>query len=259
MPRTITPLSTPAHDETPAALPAQDRPSCRRSCARRWRRTRRSTTSRRSRRSCPTAARARRSSRASSGTIAGVPLALEAFRSSIPKASIRVEHEDGRARRRRATRCCSSPVTRAALLVGRARRAQLHAAAVGHRDADRASTSTRSTGTNAKILDTRKTTPGWRVLEKYAVRAGGGDEPSHGSLERRADQGQPPRGVRWRRGAGGDARARPGAARHADRGRVRRAEQVRAAIDAGAHIILLDNMSLDDAARVRRASRAAAR
>src|SRR5690606_26734502 len=29
-------------------------------------------------------------------------------------------------------------------------------------------------GTNAVILDTRKTTPGWRLLEKYAVRMGGG-------------------------------------------------------------------------------------
>ena len=29
-------------------------------------------------------------------------------------------------------------------------------------------------GTRAKILDTRKTTPGWRMLEKYAVRCGGG-------------------------------------------------------------------------------------
>ncbi len=29
-------------------------------------------------------------------------------------------------------------------------------------------------GTGAVILDTRKTTPGWRVLEKYAVRCGGG-------------------------------------------------------------------------------------
>jgi nicotinate-nucleotide pyrophosphorylase (carboxylating) len=29
-------------------------------------------------------------------------------------------------------------------------------------------------GTNALILDTRKTTPGWRALEKYAVRCGGG-------------------------------------------------------------------------------------
>ncbi len=29
-------------------------------------------------------------------------------------------------------------------------------------------------GTKARILDTRKTTPGWRLLEKYAVRQGGG-------------------------------------------------------------------------------------
>lgn len=32
----------------------------------------------------------------------------------------------------------------------------------------------RTQGTRAKILDTRKTTPGWRHLEKYAVRCGGG-------------------------------------------------------------------------------------
>jgi len=29
-------------------------------------------------------------------------------------------------------------------------------------------------GTKTKILDTRKTTPGWRMLEKYAVQCGGG-------------------------------------------------------------------------------------
>jgi nicotinate-nucleotide pyrophosphorylase (carboxylating) len=29
-------------------------------------------------------------------------------------------------------------------------------------------------GTKARIYDTRKTTPGWRLLEKYAVRQGGG-------------------------------------------------------------------------------------
>ena len=29
-------------------------------------------------------------------------------------------------------------------------------------------------GTKAKIYDTRKTTPGWRIIEKYAVRCGGG-------------------------------------------------------------------------------------
>lgn len=33
---------------------------------------------------------------------------------------------------------------------------------------------TRVDGTGASIVDTRKTLPGWRVLEKYAVRCGGG-------------------------------------------------------------------------------------
>jgi nicotinate-nucleotide pyrophosphorylase (carboxylating) len=32
----------------------------------------------------------------------------------------------------------------------------------------------RVAGSNAVLVDTRKTTPGWRVLEKYAVRQGGG-------------------------------------------------------------------------------------
>ncbi len=29
-------------------------------------------------------------------------------------------------------------------------------------------------GTDCRVIDTRKTTPGWRILEKYAVRMGGG-------------------------------------------------------------------------------------
>jgi nicotinate-nucleotide pyrophosphorylase (carboxylating) len=35
-------------------------------------------------------------------------------------------------------------------------------------------------GTHAVILDTRKTTPGWRQLEKYAVRCGGGSNHRFG-------------------------------------------------------------------------------
>ena len=35
-------------------------------------------------------------------------------------------------------------------------------------------------GTGAKIYDTRKTTPGWRELEKYAVRCGGGENHRQG-------------------------------------------------------------------------------
>lgn len=35
-------------------------------------------------------------------------------------------------------------------------------------------------GTNAVIIDTRKTLPGWRAMEKYAVRCGGGQNHRHG-------------------------------------------------------------------------------
>jgi nicotinate-nucleotide pyrophosphorylase (carboxylating) len=35
-------------------------------------------------------------------------------------------------------------------------------------------------GTQAEIYDTRKTIPGWRVLDKYAVRCGGGRNHRHG-------------------------------------------------------------------------------
>ncbi len=39
-------------------------------------------------------------------------------------------------------------------------------------------------GTNTKILDTRKTTPGWRNLEKYSVAAGGGTNHRIGLYDR---------------------------------------------------------------------------
>ncbi|OGL53329.1 MAG: nicotinate-nucleotide diphosphorylase (carboxylating) [Candidatus Schekmanbacteria bacterium RIFCSPHIGHO2_02_FULL_38_11] len=38
-------------------------------------------------------------------------------------------------------------------------------------------------GTKAKIVDTRKTTPGWRVLEKYAVSVGGGKNHRFGLFD----------------------------------------------------------------------------
>ena len=43
-----------------------------------------------------------------------------------------------------------------------------------HRHADAPGSSPRSPARRRSILDTRKTTPGWRALEKYAVRCGGG-------------------------------------------------------------------------------------
>ena len=106
------------------------------------------------------------------GVIAGIPLALEAFRQLDSKVSIRVELEDG------AHVTAGSPV----LFVTGHARAILSAERVALNFVQRLSGVASLTaqfveavkGTRARILDTRKTTPGWRQLEKYAVRAGGG-------------------------------------------------------------------------------------
>jgi nicotinate-nucleotide pyrophosphorylase (carboxylating) len=41
----------------------------------------------------------------------------------------------------------------------------------------------RAAGAKTRILDTRKTTPGWRVLEKYAVACGGGENHRMGLFD----------------------------------------------------------------------------
>ena len=101
----------------------------------------------------------------------------------------------------------------------RADGAELPRPAVGHRHADRARGVARCAGAGgtAQILDTRKTTPGLRRLEKAAVAHGGGVNHRAGPLRRDPDQGEP-LGAGRRRGRGGAAGA-GGAAGPADRGR----------------------------------------
>ncbi len=107
-------------------------------------------------------------------------------------------------------------------------------------------------GTGAVILDTRKTTPGWRELEKYAVRCGGGRNHRVGLFDRvlvkdnhlAALRGEKPNPV-----AAAVNRAR---ASHPDlkvEVEADTLEQVEWAVMAGADVILLDNMSLDDLRR----------
>jgi nicotinate-nucleotide pyrophosphorylase (carboxylating) len=60
-------------------------------------------------------------------------------------------------------------------------------------------------GTRTRVTDTRKTTPGLRSLERYAVRCGGGHNHRN-DLGRRAHQGQPHR----RRAAAFEERHRAG-------------------------------------------------
>src|SRR6476620_2116185 len=111
------------------------------------------------------------------GVIAGVPLALEAFRQLDSKVAIRVDLEDG------TPVAAGTPIL---FCTGHAR-ALLSAERVALNFMQRLSGIASTTakfvdavrGTKAKILDTRKTTPGWRQLEKYAVRAGGGTNHRH--------------------------------------------------------------------------------
>jgi nicotinate-nucleotide pyrophosphorylase (carboxylating) len=93
-------------------------------------------------------------------------------------------------------------------------------------------------GTGATILDTRKTTPGLRALEKYAVRCGGGANHRAGLYDAVLVK------ENHLRIAGGIAAAV--ASLNGTAGIEVEAEtldQVREALDAGVERILLDNMS----------------
>jgi nicotinate-nucleotide pyrophosphorylase (carboxylating) len=98
-------------------------------------------------------------------------------------------------------------------------------------------------GTGATILDTRKTTPGLRALEKHAVAIGGGQNHRFG-----LDDGVLVKDNHLRL-AGGIARAVATLRAATDLPVEVEAEsltQVREAVDAGADAILLDNMSTEE-------------
>lgn len=177
------------------------------------------------------------------GVVAGVALAVEAFRQLDASVAIRVEAEDG-------THVAAG--ARVLSLTGHAR---------GMLSAERTAlnymqhlsgiaTLTRQfvmaiQGTSAQILDTRKTLPGWRALQKYAVRAGGG---TNHRMDLRS-------GVLIKdnhlAAIGGDINAAVTRARQlAMPGTPIQVEcdtiaQVEASLTAGADWVLLDNMSLD--------------
>jgi len=99
-------------------------------------------------------------------------------------------------------------------------------------------------GTSCKIIDTRKTTPGLRFLEKYAVRVGGGFNHRFNLAD----------GILIKdnhiRAAGGITAAVTSARTNSPHTmkieiEVENFEQVQEALDSGADILLLDNMSLD--------------
>lgn len=103
-------------------------------------------------------------------------------------------------------------------------------------------------GTGAKILDTRKTAPGLRPLDKYAVKCGGGTNHRMNLSDMAMIKDN------HIQAAGGIAAAVQAVRRRAPRVRVEvetsSLDQVKQALAAGADIIMLDNMSV---AQMRRA------
>ncbi len=175
------------------------------------------------------------------GVLCGIPLALEAFRTLDPKVTMRVDCEDGARLQPGDSVLYLSGHARALLAAERValnfmqRLSGVASATARYVDAVR--------GTRAKILDTRKTTPGWRLLEKYAVRAGGGTnhrlnlstavliKDNHlASVD--GDVGLAVRRARDLAPLGTKVEVE-----------CDRIEQVQAALDARADIIMLDNMS----------------
>jgi nicotinate-nucleotide pyrophosphorylase (carboxylating) len=109
-------------------------------------------------------------------------------------------------------------------------------------------------GTGAQIVDTRKTTPGLRLLEKYAVTVGGGKNHRMGLDD----------GVLIKDNhislAGGITEAVTGAKQkvghlHKIEVEITNWAQLREAIEAGADIIMLDNQTPEEAAKLVKMSR----
>ena len=99
-------------------------------------------------------------------------------------------------------------------------------------------------GTKARILDTRKTTPGLRSLEKYAVRCGGGTNKRMGLYDAALIKDNH---VVAAGGVGAAYRAVKDLFPDLDiQVECDTPVQVTEAIDAGATFLLLDNMSLAD-------------
>ena len=103
-------------------------------------------------------------------------------------------------------------------------------------------------GSGARIVDTRKTAPGHRYLDKYAVRMGGGYnhrmnladgiliKDNHIEVLRSQEVGLKEVILRALAGASHTIKVEV---------EVETLEGVREAVDAGAHIIMLDNMAVD--------------
>ena len=95
-----------------------------------------------------------------------------------------------------------------------------------------------------RILDTRKTVPAWRALDKYAVAVGGGTNHRMGLFDGILIKENHVRLAGSVKAAIQRARSRYGD-RYPVEVEVRSLEEVKEALEAGADVLLLDNMDVD--------------
>lgn len=176
------------------------------------------------------------------GHVSGLSFARLAFQALDPEAAFETRIADGRACQPGEVIAAISARTRALLsaervalnftgrLSGIATLTAAFAAEIAH--------------TKARIIDTRKTTPGWRAFEKYAVRCGGGQNHRFGLDDAILIKDN------HVAAAGGIAEAIRRARAYSGHMvklecEVDSLDQLREALDAKADIVLLDNMSND--------------
>jgi len=187
-------------------------------------------------------------------TLAGIDVALEAFSQLDPHVDASWQFHDGDE--------CGAGVlighisgTARALLSGERTALNFlqHLSGV----ATLARAFVKASGGNITILDTRKTTPTMRALEKYAVRTGGASN-HRTSL----NDGVMIKDNHIRLGGGiarTVAQVRAFGAKPIIEVEVETLKQVDQALEAGADILLLDNMALDDIREAVRRSRGRAK
>lgn len=176
------------------------------------------------------------------GVVAGLPVAARAFRLHAPSTRFAARVADGRLVRAGATLAVVRGRARALLA---AERVALNLLGRLSGIATLTRAYVRAAGNGLTVLDTRKTSPGWRVAERYAVRLGGGTNHRFNlaaAAMLKTNHLRLAGGMRDLAALVADCR------RRAPRGSVVVVEAVsvaefRAAADAGADVVLCDNMA----------------
>jgi nicotinate-nucleotide pyrophosphorylase (carboxylating) len=180
------------------------------------------------------------------GVVAGLPTAALVFRQLDPQAVFTSLIEDG-TKVERGTKLATISGSMRTILIGERTALNFLQRLSGVASKTRQFVD-RVAGLNVQILDTRKTTPGWRRLEKYAVKMGGGTNHRAGLYDAvlikdnhlAALAGHPdPVGAAVRSAR---EKVSPGISIEVE---VESLEQFDCALACSPNIVLLDNMSLD--------------